>query len=204
MIIFGRRLFGKTDAVPGVFHVATQFYHINFMPLCPMKTLLFVGPTQAVAIPESGRSIAAAWTRYLGLIGALVSCVFCFALLADYSDGYFDWIGLWVIAVVLLLLSFWLIYFGFWGKQLNYATYERASELCSHLGALGPIYQRKVDRHFSRSQMAVEVEAVLVDDADEEEGFHDEEVEIPEIQKPSDEKGSLITTAAVTAAADIV
>lgn len=203
-MILGTRFLGKTDAVPGVFYVHTKFFHINFIPLCPMKTLLFVGPTQAVAIPESGRSIAAAWTRYLGVIVALVSSVFCFALLSDYSDGYFDWIGLWVAAVVLLLLSFWLIYFGFWGKQLNYATYERASELCSHLGALGPIYQRKVDRYFSRSQSVVEVEAVLVDDADEEEGFHDE-VEIPEIQKPSDEKGSLITiTAAETTATYIV
>ncbi len=38
--IFGMRMFGQTDRVPGVFHVATRFFHICFVPLYPMKSIL--------------------------------------------------------------------------------------------------------------------------------------------------------------------
>lgn len=171
MIIFGRRLFGKTDAVPGVFHVATQCYHVNFVPMATVKTYLFVG-TRAVAIPQSGRSIAAAWARTLSVYGTVLSSIFVLATLSDYRYS----IAPLIASVAVFLFFCWLIYFAFCGKQLNYATYERASELCSHLGALGPTYQRKVDEHFSKLN------------SQEKNGLQDDGVEITEVSHDDDEE----------------
>jgi hypothetical protein len=36
IIVWGSRLYGKVDAVPGLFHVATRFGHIWYLPLIPM------------------------------------------------------------------------------------------------------------------------------------------------------------------------
>ena len=39
-IIFGTRWMGKVDAVSGVGHVATRFFHVQFLPLIPVESYL--------------------------------------------------------------------------------------------------------------------------------------------------------------------
>ena len=43
MIVFGIRLFGKAEIVPGVFFIATRFFHICFIPLFPVRSFIFFG-----------------------------------------------------------------------------------------------------------------------------------------------------------------
>jgi hypothetical protein len=67
IFIFGVRLFGKVDVVPGRFHVATEFYHIQFVPIVPMQTYLVLEEDgdgwQGVKIPLCRKSVTAAWLR---------------------------------------------------------------------------------------------------------------------------------------------
>lgn len=83
MIIFGTRLFGKVDAVPGMFHVATKFFHINFLPLIPTGSWLVVDQNgsswRGVEIPVSMKSVAVAWIRFLLCCFTLFGFIFGFA-----------------------------------------------------------------------------------------------------------------------------
>ena len=72
MIIFGKRKFGSTDRVTlgrerkPAFHVATIFFHIQFIPIVPLETYLFLDfldGNQAMSIPTSYKSIGIAWIR---------------------------------------------------------------------------------------------------------------------------------------------
>jgi hypothetical protein len=70
--IFGHRLFGKVDQVPGVLHVATQFYHVNYLPLYPVKSYIIREEDGlGVPIPLNYRSMLMAWARF-GLLGMAV------------------------------------------------------------------------------------------------------------------------------------
>src|SRR5438105_761381 len=65
------RLFGKVDQVPGVCHVATEFFHIAFLPVVPMRSWLVIAGTEtdvliyesyeAMPIPRNWKSVAFAW-----------------------------------------------------------------------------------------------------------------------------------------------
>jgi hypothetical protein len=75
MIIFGVRLFGKAEIVPGVFFIATRFFHICFIPLIPMQSFVIFqdsaqdGAGLALTALHWG-SISMAWLRQLLLVGA--------------------------------------------------------------------------------------------------------------------------------------
>jgi len=76
MIIFGVRLFGKAEIVPGVFFIATRFFHICFIPLIPTQSLLIFEDSEkdggGAALPGlHWGSISMAWLRGLLLAGAL-------------------------------------------------------------------------------------------------------------------------------------
>ncbi|WP_144429503.1 hypothetical protein [Myxococcus hansupus] len=87
MIIWGSRLFGKVDAVPGLGYVATQFAHINYLPLFPMKSWLVVSEEgngwRGQAIPLSWKSVLVAWGRVALIAAAAVSF---FSGLGTYGD----------------------------------------------------------------------------------------------------------------------
>jgi hypothetical protein len=80
LIVFGTRLFGKVDAVPGMFHVATKFFHINFLPLVPTGSWLVVEQDgsrwRGVEIPVSMKSVAVAWIRFMLCCFALFGFIF--------------------------------------------------------------------------------------------------------------------------------
>mmetsp|Transcript_8475 Transcript_8475/g.20841 ORF Transcript_8475/g.20841 Transcript_8475/m.20841 type:complete len:199 (-) Transcript_8475:3467-4063(-) len=179
------RLQGKADVVPGVFHVKTVFGPGGICD--PRKTyLILVGEReQFVEIPVTSasrkRSIAVAWMQGLGALGMILPF---FIQVSSGLELEFD-----IIAAIICLPSGIVCLSSL---CFYYATYERATELCSHLGDHEPLYKSKIDRYFSRSDIVVQAEAVPIEDPDEEEGFHEEEIEIPKIQNPSDERAESI------------
>jgi len=73
MIVFGVRLFGKTEIVPGVFFIATRFFHICFIPLLPMQSFVILADGEGAALPSlHWGSISMAWLRGLLFLGAVV------------------------------------------------------------------------------------------------------------------------------------
>lgn len=200
MIIFGRRLMGETDAVPGLFHVKTQFFHVDFIPLVPIKSYLVLTVAgemdRAVEIPVSGKSVLAAWMRFLSVVALLLAVVFGFSALGIAIDDASAENGsvtelVFAVAQVLIIppLAVWFVWFAWRGDRLWKATHERAGELCTTLGPSGgPALQRAVDRHFERIAGVVTAEARIPRDGDgdddlfrdeEEEGIIAEVVELP-------------------------
>ena len=45
-MIYGYWLYGHVDYVPGMFHVATRFFHFFFFPLVPLRTFVVLEGTQ--------------------------------------------------------------------------------------------------------------------------------------------------------------
>ena len=95
MFVFGNRLFGKVDQVPGLFHVATKFFHVNFVPLVPTKSWLVLHGTEKSGLGTNSwrgirlrsirwGSVGMAWLR-LGLVVA--AAAFGFAALAAFLKG---------------------------------------------------------------------------------------------------------------------
>lgn len=72
--VHGEHFYGVIDRVPGLCHVATKFYHFNFVPIVPMGTYLFLEtvpaghPMQARRIPLSAKSLLLGYFRgWVGL-----------------------------------------------------------------------------------------------------------------------------------------
>src|SRR5262249_49788159 len=75
IFIWGFRLFGRVDEVPGIFHVATKFFHIWYIPLIPVGSHLVLGRTSTgafgKAVPFRFKSVILAWARALCVVAAL-------------------------------------------------------------------------------------------------------------------------------------
>src|SRR4051794_37245825 len=63
-IITGTHLFGAVDRVPGLGHVATQFAHVNYLPLLPLGTFIVLeGSEQGDAF--RGKRVRLSWKSVL-------------------------------------------------------------------------------------------------------------------------------------------
>lgn len=85
-IVWGTRMMGKVDAVPGVGYVATRFFYLQYVPLVPLETYLVfreVGENiHGVRIPFSPKSILTAWLRTgfaVATLGFVIAAVICFS-----------------------------------------------------------------------------------------------------------------------------
>lgn len=90
MVIFGTRLFGKVDQFNGL-HVATKFFHINYLPLFPTESWIVVNNTddgwQGIRLPEiRWRSVLMAWVRAALVLWLVFTG---FGLLLAIVDGRF-------------------------------------------------------------------------------------------------------------------
>jgi hypothetical protein len=47
IIIFGQKMYGKVDRVPGLCYVVTQFAHLNFLPLIPTGGYIIIEGTES-------------------------------------------------------------------------------------------------------------------------------------------------------------
>jgi hypothetical protein len=75
IFIWGFRLFGRVDEVPGIFHVATKFFHIWYIPLIPTGSRLVLGKTPAgtlgLPVPFRVKSMLLAWLRAFCIVAAV-------------------------------------------------------------------------------------------------------------------------------------
>jgi hypothetical protein len=78
VIVWGTRLYGKVDHVPGLFYVATHFAYVQFIPLFPTSSYLILDGTegsqgfQGVKIPMNGKSVLVGYLRAALLVLGLV------------------------------------------------------------------------------------------------------------------------------------
>lgn len=94
MIIYGTRMFGRVDTVPGVCYVATRFFHIWFIPLIPLSSMLVLDDstpdsTMGLSIPMSGKSVLAAYFRALSMVAGLVMIGFAIYTAITFADSGF-------------------------------------------------------------------------------------------------------------------
>ena len=127
MIIWGTRLFGKVDEVPGLFHVATSFFHIWYVPLVPLGSHLVFEQTgegwQGVPVGLSLKSVTVAWVRGFAAAGAIV---FAILGLTEGSGWNQSLMRALVCAALFALVK---LYKGF-----RRASYERVIELAAEAG----------------------------------------------------------------------
>jgi hypothetical protein len=115
--IFGEKLYGKVDRVPGVFFVGTMFFHIWFVPFIPYKTMLVIdkdfGRTiRGFPMTLSIKSILAAWIRFAAgavVVFAIIGCIFRTIAAVDKPDKWPEvWMtgGVALVAAVILWASY--------------------------------------------------------------------------------------------------
>ena len=79
IIVYGTRLFGKSDAMEGIGHVACRFVHIMFVPLLPIETVLVVGENRGLKLPFSFKAALSGWLRGGAILTGLAMLALCFA-----------------------------------------------------------------------------------------------------------------------------
>lgn len=141
--IFGSRLSGSVDQVPGAFSVQTKFAHLGRVPIVPTESWLVLddGDGRAwrgVKLDRlSWRSISFAWAR-LGLAAIAAA-----SLLAAFAADDARLIGTLFVAAssaVAFLCSY----------RFSRCSYEDALELVRDL-RLGRQYERMVGESFQRA-----------------------------------------------------
>jgi hypothetical protein len=139
--VVGTRNYGKVDHVPGVFYVATQFFHINFVPVLPLTTyvvldgsegFLGLGAFRGKKIRMSLKSVLTAYSRATLLISVAIT-----GLIAaiKFFDGFptrdaEKLTGCGVLAGVAVAcgVMYWLTY------RVSRASEARALQLADELG----------------------------------------------------------------------
>jgi hypothetical protein len=129
MFIYGSRLYGKVDKVPGLGHVATRFIHIDFVPLIPTGSFLVLAQAgksfRGVPIPLSFKSIAVTWLRAASLVAGILGAIFTLVGVSDSRHGG----GLPVPAVLLAIGGIGIFSFLVTHRSATKAGYARAIEL---------------------------------------------------------------------------
>src|SRR5262245_60321164 len=128
IFIFGTRLFGKVDEVPGMFHVATRFFHIDYVPLFPVQSVVVLehksgiigGEFRGVPIPMNFKSIAVAWGRAAAIVAIVISVI----VAGMNSDGATQ-----ISALLTALIAIGAIVFTYKFKGCTQASFHRACEL---------------------------------------------------------------------------
>jgi hypothetical protein len=120
IVFYGTRLYGKVDQVPGLFHVATSFFYVNFVPLFPTGSFLVFEGTQdgdgrfsGVPLGFSGKSVLFGYLRGGLLLFAIVALVGSMVELAEQRPGQPKGFppAVWAAAGVGAILAFWASYY---------------------------------------------------------------------------------------------
>lgn len=148
MIIYGTRLFGEVDQVPGVFSVRTRFFHINFLPLIPTASFLMFGPDRGVELSSvQFRSVLASWVRAALLVFGAVLLIIGLISLGNHEEK--------ATAIAELVFAV-LCGVGLWGSyRLTRASKDRALTLCG-LAGLSDDAKDAVERHFRQASGAAD------------------------------------------------
>ena len=91
--VYGSRLFGKVDVVPGLFHVQTKFGHFNYIPLIPMQSYVVLSHTgktfrgvRVPLCPNRCSVLGKADHRGAAVIGGVITLV-----TINNTSPSFDW-----------------------------------------------------------------------------------------------------------------
>jgi hypothetical protein len=154
LAIWGDRLVGKVDQVPGVCYVATMFVHIFYFPIFPLFPLrsyivvegsyeqldfhwdLFGWETmhgfRGVRIPISLKSVFLAYVRAI-LAVFLAMGTGCLSIILQESKHRPIDLNAAIFFAGVILVSGFLFWFTLWASR---ATPSRASELQRRIGGL--------------------------------------------------------------------
>jgi len=148
IIIYGSRLYGKVDVVPGLFHVETKFGHLWYFPLIPVETYLVISKSgdgfNGIRIPFSFKSVCYAWLRAGTLIAGIIASI---VALAEAKNGPEGWLTPAIVGVS-ALGSFAVFTFH---RGSTHASYGRACQLGDLVG-LTPQGREIIERIYAPSQ----------------------------------------------------
>ena len=158
VIVWGSRLYGKVDVVPGLFHVATKFGHLWYIPLIPMGSCVVLSQDgsgwRGVPISLSLKSVLMAWARIGLFIMALIASMTVVMIAGDRRPQGLG--GAIVFAVVM-----WTLFGLTWHKFITRASFNRATQLAQEIGITGQamaaiqqIYGQSAGRGFDLQQAA--------------------------------------------------
>lgn len=132
IIFYGERFYGKVDVVPGLFHVVTVFFHLEFFPLVPLRSCIVLagsGGQTGMVTSMSLKSVLIGWLRAALVVSMLVSGIMAVVGYLSLRPGE-----------PLSDLSTRLAWFGgsfflYWiTLRLGRASHTRALELGAQLG----------------------------------------------------------------------
>src|SRR4051812_41297249 len=78
IVVWGEKLYGKVDHVPGLFYVSTKFFYLQYLPLIPLGSVLVLDGSEkdnayrGAKIGLSGKSVLFAWLRTALIVGMIV------------------------------------------------------------------------------------------------------------------------------------
>jgi len=131
IIIWGSRLYGKTDEVPGLLHVATKFGHLWYLPLIPMGSFVVFDAVkegwQGVPIGLSFKSMLLGWLRVGTVVAGTILMLVALANQRQDPEA-----ARLMYAGIPLLILFSVVQFL---PGLRRASYERAKSLLDQIGA---------------------------------------------------------------------
>src|SRR4051812_35573400 len=114
-VTWGSKLFGRVDRVPGFFYVATEFAHVWYFPLAPIRSVLVTGENEAGwqgwQIPLNFKSVLLGWSLPVLLLvwtlGGTIAVVLCTDHHVDPGDQFLSAsiaIGAFVLWLALLIV----------------------------------------------------------------------------------------------------
>jgi hypothetical protein len=140
LVVYGTMLCGKTDVVPGVGYVATEFSHLDWFPTVPQQSWFIKEGSEGkdeqgkygwigVKLPSSRRSVVLGYGRAVGVCGILYGGACAMVGLTGLGlTPLKGWLG--TGGASLCLIAIWMSY------MINRASPSRAIELSARLDLL--------------------------------------------------------------------
>lgn len=130
IVIYGTRLYGKVDHVPGLFYVATTFGHIDFLPLVPTGSYLILDDgtgEKGVKIGLHLKSVLTGWLRAGCFVAAPLLVVAAMIEGGSHRAGHTSPWGLALTGVALLAVAILSYFITRAGRHRAVALAERAN-----------------------------------------------------------------------------
>jgi hypothetical protein len=159
VIVWGSRLMGKCDVVPGLFHVQTRFGHLWYLPLIPTGSYLVLGPDSGIQVSLSAKSIFLAWARAGAFLAAMIVSLFALILIMEGKPSE-PWLATTIFAAIAWTVCLTLCFAPF----VTRASFNRAMRLGAEAGftqegfaAIQKLYGQSAGRGFEVTQAAARV-----------------------------------------------
>ena len=130
IFIWGSRLYGKSEQVKGVWHVATRFGHLWFLPLFPVSgSFAVLDKDQGASIPISAKSVLVTYLRGWGIpLSVILGVIGVSGIMAQQIAGGVGFLAAGLVACGVLI---WTYMPGSWFMR---CSPERAREIGAKIG----------------------------------------------------------------------